>query len=128
MRSSVDVGATSCTRFSSGRVPAAVSAMMKLVAPAARASASKRSQPYASSSDAYVIGISGVSPTSARVAARHSRHSFVRMPAASAFSAAARITGPSASGSENGKPISTMSAPPATAAWASAGVSFPAIR
>ena len=49
------------------RAPAAVSATMKLVAPAARASASNRSQPYASSSEAYVIGISGVSPTSARV-------------------------------------------------------------
>ena len=39
MRSSVEVGATSWMRFSSGREPAAVSAMMKLVAPAARASA-----------------------------------------------------------------------------------------
>ena len=125
MRSSVEVGATSWTRFSSGRVPAAVSATMKLVAPAARASASKRSQPYASRIDAYVIGISGVSPTSARVAARHSRQAAVRMPAASAFSAAARMTGPSASGSEKGKPTSTMSAPPSTAAAASVGVSIP---
>ena len=87
MRSSVEVGATSWIRFSSGRVPAAVSTTMKLVAPAARASASKRSQPYASRIDAYVIVISGVSPTSARVAARHSRQAAVRMPAASAFSA-----------------------------------------
>ena len=46
----------------------------------------------------------------------------MRIPAASARSAARRITGPSASGSENGKPISTRSAPPATAAAASSGV------
>ena len=46
----------------------------------------------------------------------------MRMPSASARSAARRITGPSASGSENGKPTSTMSAPPSTAALASSGV------
>src|SRR4051794_7966668 len=45
------------------------------------------------------------------------------MPRASARSAARRITGPSASGSEKGKPSSTMSAPPSTAAAASSGVS-----
>ena len=39
---------------------------MRLVAPAAATSAANRSQPYASSSDAYVIGTSGVSPTRAR--------------------------------------------------------------
>ena len=49
----------------------------------------------------------------------------MRIPCASARSPARRITGPSASGSENGKPISTMSAPPSTAASASAGVSRP---
>jgi len=42
--------------------------------------------------------------------------------------AARRITGPSASGSENGKPSSMMSAPPSTAAFASSGVSGSAIR
>ena len=52
----------------------------------------------------------------------------VRIPRASARSAASRITGPSASGSENGKPISTMSAPASTAARASSGVSGTAIR
>ena len=49
----------------------------------------------------------------------------MRIPWASAFSPAARITGPSASGSEKGKPSSTMSAPPSTAACASSGVSGP---
>ena len=48
------------------------------------------------------MGTSGTS-TRPRTAARHSRHAFVRIPCASAFSAARRITGPSASGSENGK-------------------------
>ena len=99
-----------------------------LVAPAARASAAKRSQPWASSSDEYVIGTSGVSGSSARVAASTSRQAPVRMPRASARSAARRITGPSAKGSENGKPSSTRSAPPSTAACASAGVSGPDIR
>ena len=64
----------------------------------------------------------------ARVAARQSRHAFVRIPATRARSAARRITGPSASGSEKGKPISTRSAPPCSAAAASSGVSAPAIR
>src|SRR5207249_4339439 len=84
--------------------PAGTSTMIRLVAPAACASSAKRSQPYASRIDAYVIGTSGVSPTSARVRARHSRHARVRMPCASAFSPARRITGPSASGSETGEP------------------------
>ena len=100
---------------------------MSDVAPAARASSAKRSQPYASSSDAYVIGTSGT-PTSSPIARRYSRQACVRIPAASARSAARRITGPSASGSENGKPISIRSAPPASAARASSGVSDPAIR
>ena len=54
--------------------------------------------------------------TSDRVAARHSRQRRVRIPRASARSEAARITGPSASGSEKGKPSSIRSAPPSTAA------------
>ena len=45
----------------------------------------------------------------------------MRIPCASARSAARRIVGPSASGSENGNPSSTTSAPPATAAAASSG-------
>ena len=69
---SVDVGATSWTRRSSGRSPAGRSAMMRLVAPAAVALAAKRSQPYASRIDAYVIGMSGVSG-SARACARGRR-------------------------------------------------------
>ena len=73
------------------------------------------------------MGMIGVS-TRSRISARHSRQASVRMPAASARSAARRITGPSASGSENGKPSSMMSAPPSTAASASAGVSAPDIR
>ena len=44
-----------------GRSPAGRSATIRLVAPAERASAAKRSQPYASSSDEYVIGTSGTS-------------------------------------------------------------------
>ena len=76
---------------------------MNELAPAARASASRRSQPYASKIDAYVIGMSGTS-TTARVCASTSRHLPVRIPAASDRSPARRITGPSASGSENGKP------------------------
>ena len=44
------------------------------------------------------------------------------------LSPARRITGPSASGSENGKPSSITSAPPSTAASASSGVSGPHIR
>ena len=52
-----------------------------------------------------------------------SMHSAVRIPRASARSEAIRIVGPSASGSENGIPSSTRSAPPSTAASASAGVS-----
>ena len=52
----------------------------------------------------------------------------VRIPCASARSPASRMTGPSASGSEKGKPISSRSAPPSTAAAASSGVSGPAIR
>ena len=59
---------------------------------------------------------------------RQARPASVRIPAASARAAAARITGPSARGSENGKPSSTMSAPPATAASASSGVSAPDMR
>ena len=102
--------------------------MIMLVAPAVVASSAKRSQPYASRSDEYVIGTSGVSPTSARVCARTSRQARVRIPRASARSPARRMTGPSASGSENGKPSSTMSAPPSTAARASSGVSGSAIR
>ena len=101
--------------------------MIRLAAPAPRASSANRSQPYASRIDEYVIGTSGTL-TRARTAARHSRQGFVRIPAASARSAARRITGPSASGSENGNPISTRSAPPASAAAARSGVSAPAIR
>jgi len=66
--------------------------------------------------------------TRARVEARHSRQASVRMPSASARSPASLITGPSASGSENGKPSSTMSAPPSTAASASSGVPAPHIK
>ena len=94
-----------------------------LVAPAAAASVAKRSQPYASSSAAYVIGRIGASPTRPRVAARHSRHCAVRIPRASARSEARWMTGPSARGSENGKPSSIASAPDSTAARASSGVS-----
>ena len=100
-----------------------------LAPPAAWTSAAKRSQPYASRMDAYVIGTSGVvghelvRPREARRGTAR-----VRMPRARARSAARRITGPSASGSENGKPSSTMSAPPSTAARASSGVSGSAIR
>jgi hypothetical protein len=126
-RSSVEVGATSWTLSSSGRSPAGRSATMRLVAPASRASAAKRSQPYASRIDAYVIGFNGTS-TRARVARRTSRQAPVRIPCASARSPARRITGPSASGSENGNPSSSKSAPPSTAASASAGVSGPHIR
>ena len=50
-------------------------------------------------------------------------HCAVRIPRASARSDARWITGPSASGSENGKPSSTTSAPASTAARASSGVS-----
>ena len=71
-RSSVDVGATSWTRRSSGRTSAGRSATISEVAPAARASRSNRSQPYASKIDEYVIGISGTS-TRARVSASTSR-------------------------------------------------------
>ena len=99
-----------------------------LVPPAACTSSAKRSHPYASSSEEYVIGISGVPGTSSCVCRSTSRHSRVRIPRASARSAARRMTGPSASGSENGKPSSTMSAPPSTAACASSGVSGSAIR
>ena len=73
------------------------------------------------------MGISGTS-TLALVSARHSRQACVRIPSASARSPASLITGPSARGSEKGKPISRRSAPPATAAAASSGVFFPAIR
>src|SRR4029079_15942056 len=52
----------------------------------------------------------------------------VPMPWGSARPPARRITGPSASGSEKGKPISTRSAPPATAASASDAGSAPATR
>jgi hypothetical protein len=100
---------------------------MRLVAPAPRASAAKRSYPYASSSDVYVIGTSGAS-TRSRVRARQSRQAAVRIPWTSAFSAAARMTGPSASGSENGNPSSTRSAPPSAAASASSGVRGPHMR
>jgi hypothetical protein len=48
IRASVEVGATSWTRRSSGRSSAGRSATIMLVAPASRASVSKRSQPYAS--------------------------------------------------------------------------------
>ncbi len=99
-----------------------------LVPPAAARSSAKRSQPYASRSDEYVIGTSGASGTSSRVRASTSRHCRVRIPRASARSPARLITGPSASGSENGKPSSTMFAPPSTAARASSGVSGSAIR
>src|SRR6266508_84450 len=122
------VGATSWIRFSSGRSPAGRSATISDVAPAARASVAKRSQPYASSNAAYVIGTSGVSGTSSRVRARQSRQARVRIPSASARSAARRMTGPSASGSENGKPSSTRSAPPSTAAAANSGVVAPDMR
>ena len=74
-----------------------------------------------------VIGISGTS-TRDRISARHSRHAPVRIPAARARSPARRMTGPSARGSEKGKPISSKSAPPSTAASASWGVSGPAMR
>ena len=47
---------------------------------------------------------------------------------ASARSDARLMVGPSASGSEKGKPTSTMSAPPSTAARASSGVSGSAMR
>ena len=101
---------------------------MRLVAPAAAASAANRSQPYASRSDGIRhrderrLGQQLACPAST------SRHARVRIPRASARSDARRITGPSASGSENGKPSSTMSAPPSTAACASSGVSGSAIR
>jgi hypothetical protein len=74
------------------------------------------------------MGTSGVSGRRSRVAASSSRQAPVRIPCARARSAARRITGPSASGSENGNPSSTMSAPPSTAACASSGTSGPAIR
>ncbi len=101
---------------------------MRLVAPRSSASAAKRSQPYASRSAAYVIGTIGVSPTSERVSARQSRQRAVRIPRASARSEARWITGPSASGSEKGKPSSIRSAPASTAARASSGVSGSATR
>ena len=128
MRSSVEVGATRWILPTSGRSPAGTSETIRLVAPRAEASAAKRSQPYASRIAAYVIGTIGVSLTSSRVAARQSRHVRVRMPRASARSEARWITGPSASGSEKGKPSSTMSAPASTATRASSGVSGSATR
>ena len=73
------------------------------------------------------MGINGTE-TRARISASTSRQRAVRMPAASARSPARLITGPSASGSENGKPISITSAPASTAACASSGVSGIAIR
>ena len=101
--------------------------MISEVAPAARASLSRSSQPWASKSDEYVIGISGTS-ISARVSARHSRQRAIVIPSASARSAARRMTGPSASGSEKGNPSSITSAPDSTAMRASSGVSRPDIR
>ena len=68
------------------------------------------------------------SPISARVAAIASRQRGGVMPAASAAWAARWITGPSASGSENGMPTSIAVAPAATAAAAAAGRSSPAMR
>ena len=84
--------------------------------PRRAASSAKRSQPYASRSDEYVIGISGSSARARACARGTSRHARVRIPRCSARSPARRITGPSASGSENGKPSSMMSAPPSAAA------------
>ena len=75
------------------------------------------------------MGMSGTpGPMASRTSRRQSRQARVRMPRASARSPASRMTGPSASGSEKGNPISSRSAPPATAAAASPGVSGPAIR
>ena len=55
-------------------------------------------------------------------AATSSRQCAVRTPAPSARSAAAWITGPSATGSLNGMPSSTMSAPPSTSASSKAAL------
>ena len=98
-------------RRSSGRSPAGRSATIRLVG-AGRAGVVGEALPAVGLEERRVRHRDQRHATRARVAARQSRHAFVRIPAASARSAARRITGPSASGSEKGKPISTRSAPP----------------
>ena len=111
-RSSVDVGATSWIRRNSGCASTGRSATMTLVAPA-----------LARLREALVavcLEQRGVRhrhdrrPRSARGSRRRTRGTRpCASPGPARCSAARRITGPSASGSEKGMPISTTSAPPA---------------
>ena len=117
MRSSVEVGATSWMRRSSGRWPGRdvgddESSSRRRRGRRRRSAPSRtpRAATRTSSGRAACRRRARASRRGTRGTAR------VRIPRASARSAARWITGPSASGSENGKPSSMMSAPPSTAA------------
>src|SRR6266487_1766210 len=116
-------------RSTSGSAPAGRSVRITPAAPAARASLANRSTPYASTGFRYVMMMTGTWTAPARI--RSSTRGTV-MPCSRAVWVVRWTVGPSASGSENGTPISMKSAPAAaTARRASretAGVGKPAVR
>src|SRR5437667_350292 len=118
-RSGVVVGASSrinasglaCTiASSSGSVPAGKSVSRSPDTPAAAASRTKRSSPKAMSGFKYVITTTGISSAARRI---WSSTRGTVMPWSSAAWVERWMVGPSASGSENGTPTSTKSAPAA---------------
>jgi len=113
----------------SGSAPAGKSVSSRPDTPAAAASRTKRSTPNARTGFRYVITITGTA-SAARWICSSTRAAVI--PWSRAACVERWIVGPSASGSENGIPTSTKSAPASattrSASSDSAGVGNPAVR
>src|SRR5437016_12003451 len=121
------LASTSCS--SAGSAPAGKSVSTSPAAPAACASATNRSRPYAITGFTYVMITTGM-PSAARPISSSTRGTVI--PASRAACVERWIVGPSASGSLNGTPTSTKSAPAAWTSWSAAsdasGLGWPAVR